>query len=541
VKLPPTTGMESIKYMNQDSQRRLNRIIQVLYLTFAVLLLPFLRFYLDCNDTLQYISIANKYAGGSVQDALNAYWSPLLSWLLVPFIKAGMEGFFVLKYLQLLLGFAALSCTLRLLDRFPALPWIGICFRFAFIPLFLNFALFNGTPDLLLLCWILVLALLFTANENKTASPAGSFSLLCALCGAFLYFSKTSGLIIFLLLYLFYHLYLLIVRKQKLTGVVLSWLKGCAVFLFIISPWVLALSKKYGTFTWSSSGTYNFGIIGPAVNPDIYGELHHPFYLGKLYDLPSAGALNAWEDPGIAHVPSWSPLHSAAEGKHYFRVIWKNLRSLQSCNFGKDTGTLFLLGWILLFFYQRKESYRLLRDQMLLLLIAATLSLFYIFIVIMHRYIWINDVVILLLAADLAGRLANPNKLGAYAFSLAFLLLISSQFIQEFRIHRDDGKANWEAAADFRSYAAPGRAASLEGDMEYSYDYSSLICYRSGSKYLGLVNSSLEPELGSYLKKFNVNYIFTWGHAPDPVLLTRGRAKLVKQYPEAQLSIYSFQ
>jgi hypothetical protein len=195
----------------------------------------------------------------------------------------------------------------------------------------------------------------------------------------------------------------------------------------------------------------------------------------------------------------------------------------------------------LLVFYQRRSAFHLLADHALLLIFAATLSLFYVFIVIMHRYIWINDVVILIFAADLARKLAVHNKLSAYVFSFAFLLLISFQFIQEFRIHEGDGKSNWEAAEDFRSLSAASRVASIEGDMEYSYDYSSLLCYRSGCKYLGLVNTSLEPELALYFEKFKVSYIFTWGHSPDPVLLTGGRAKLFKVYPKAGLSIYTFQ
>src|SRR5690606_4259349 len=43
-------------------------------------------------DTISYISIAEHYLNGRWQYAINAYWSPMVSWLMTPFISVGFTG-----------------------------------------------------------------------------------------------------------------------------------------------------------------------------------------------------------------------------------------------------------------------------------------------------------------------------------------------------------------------------------------------------------------------------------------------------------------
>ncbi|HEV7232248.1 MAG TPA: hypothetical protein VGO45_13010 [Bacteroidia bacterium] len=534
------TGLQPEQGMKEINPKQTNRLLQLLYLASALALLQPLRYYLDCNDTLQYLVIAGKYAAGDVSGAINSYWGPLLSWLLVPFIRLGSEAFFVLKGLQILIGLAVLTFSFRLLDRFNAPFAILLIFKLACLPLILSFALLNGTPDLLMLCWLLLLALLF--SDPLRFPPSLRFAFVCGITGALLYFTKTSGLVFFFLLYAVHHIYLLFFRREfKRSRIALSFLCGIGVCLLFASPWILALSRKYGQFTVSSSGAYNFAIIGPAVNPDVYGELNHPFFMGRLYEIPRTGSLNAWEDPMLSSPPAWSPLHSKAEFSHYLRVIWKNIRSLQSCNFGKDTGTLFVLGWIILLLIEKRKAFSFFRDHLLLLLFPLVLSAFYVLIIVMHRYLWINDMVILLLSADLARRIWLHHKAGAYLFSGLFLALILWQSGKDLHASFGDGKANWEAAGALAGLQGHNiRVASLESDREYSYDYSSLVCYRNHLPYLGLLDSRKTKEVNATLNAFGVTCIFTWDKAPDPVLLTNGHAKEWISVPEAGLHIFTY-
>jgi hypothetical protein len=518
-----------------------NRIIQSLYLLLAALLFMPLRHYLDCNDTLQYITLAKKYAAGDLMQAISSYWSPLLSWILVPFIKFGLEGFFVLKIIQILIGWAALFFICKLTDHRQGIGQTGLFFKLAAVPLIASFALLNGTPDLLALLWMLWLLSILSEPEKYFSSI--KFALICGLVGGLLYFSKAAGFFFFLILFTVLHLYYFFLKKESdRNRTIRFFICGTGTFLFTSALWICLLSNAYGKFTFSSSGTYNFGIIGPALNPDVYGELNHPFYMGKLFEPSNKSALNAWENPTTAFVPHWSPFHSKTELRHYLRVIWKNLRSLQSYNFGADPGSVLILGWMLLLYFDRKQAVEFFRRNILLIIFPVILSLLYILVFVNHRYIWLNDCVILILAADLCGRLAQSKKGAAIAFASAFLLLVSYQSWGDIHPRLNDGKANWQAGKAFAAFdPLPGSVASLTSDMTYSYDYCSLVCYLSVKNYKGILDTRKQDDISSELEKFHVKYIFTWGTAPDPILLTHGRAKFLLRYPEARLSIYSFQ
>ncbi|MHC4720172.1 MAG: hypothetical protein ACYSYT_06835, partial [Planctomycetota bacterium] len=43
-------------------------------------------------DGISYISVAQKYLAGDFAGAINGYWGPLYSWLLMPFLYFGIEA-----------------------------------------------------------------------------------------------------------------------------------------------------------------------------------------------------------------------------------------------------------------------------------------------------------------------------------------------------------------------------------------------------------------------------------------------------------------
>jgi hypothetical protein len=46
------------------------------------------------GDATLYLSIAQKYVNGDFVNAINGYWGPLLSWLMVPFLLFGSSHLF---------------------------------------------------------------------------------------------------------------------------------------------------------------------------------------------------------------------------------------------------------------------------------------------------------------------------------------------------------------------------------------------------------------------------------------------------------------
>jgi hypothetical protein len=64
-------------------------IIPLLYLALWLVFLKDYRHIFN-KDEISYISIAEKYARGDFIHAVNAYWAPLLSWLLAPLLWLGL-------------------------------------------------------------------------------------------------------------------------------------------------------------------------------------------------------------------------------------------------------------------------------------------------------------------------------------------------------------------------------------------------------------------------------------------------------------------
>ena len=60
-------------------------IVILFYLSLSFILLGhYLHVFND--DSISYLTIANEYEDGNFSAAINGYWSPLFSWLMVPFL-----------------------------------------------------------------------------------------------------------------------------------------------------------------------------------------------------------------------------------------------------------------------------------------------------------------------------------------------------------------------------------------------------------------------------------------------------------------------
>src|SRR3954469_3097913 len=55
-------------------------------------------------DSLAYLTIARQYAGLHLRDAINAYWSPLYSWLMLPFVVCGIGALPAAKIISVAAG-----------------------------------------------------------------------------------------------------------------------------------------------------------------------------------------------------------------------------------------------------------------------------------------------------------------------------------------------------------------------------------------------------------------------------------------------------
>jgi hypothetical protein len=94
----------------------------LIYLVARALLWPSLTRFEIGPDQISYINIASLWATGQTQEAVNGFWSPLTSWLMIPFIWMGATPWMAGKLSMVMVGLFALWSALRLLQQF-AVEW----------------------------------------------------------------------------------------------------------------------------------------------------------------------------------------------------------------------------------------------------------------------------------------------------------------------------------------------------------------------------------------------------------------------------------
>src|SRR6185312_696097 len=89
----------------------------ILYTVAFFILFPYNRFNIDA-DGIAYIQEARQYVWGNYFTALNGCWSPLISWILIPFLKLGIDPVLCCKYINGVLGAASLFSFYSLTQKF---------------------------------------------------------------------------------------------------------------------------------------------------------------------------------------------------------------------------------------------------------------------------------------------------------------------------------------------------------------------------------------------------------------------------------------
>ena len=157
-------------------------------------------------DGMSYVNISKLYLIGDFTNAMNGYWVPLFSWLLIPFLKifgwTPDNALYATRVLSLIIGFFTLI-GIRLLSynfemdekiRFSILGTITLFILFI--------ALDQIQPDLLLLCF-LVYYLNIMFNDKYPNKYDG---LLCGLLGGLAFLTKAYAFPFFLATFIIFNL-----------------------------------------------------------------------------------------------------------------------------------------------------------------------------------------------------------------------------------------------------------------------------------------------------------------------------------------------
>ena len=520
----------------RSQSARENAFVLFLYFLLAAFLSPHHRYYIHLADTFEYLVIADDYSKGFFAEAVNSYWSPLFSWLLAGFLKTGAEPFLAIQILQVLTGAVALLGIFALIPFRNDQRLLFFLFHFSFAILILSFALLVATPDLLLLTlsiWYLVLI------SRKDIYPGRKYSfLLLGLAGALLYFSKGAGFIFFLLSFTAVNLFLYFHADSDKRQLLIKYFSTLIVFMAVSLCWIIPISVKENKLQFSSAPAYNFNLIGPAANPQVLGEIHHPYEWNGLIAPPHAHSLNAWEEPQNLKLEHWSPLDSRANLIHYLKILLRNIWSIQAYYFGLDAGAILILGLIFLWIRKPAELRLIFSEGAVPLLIAFSCTLPYIFVLVMDRHIWINYAVLGILSVLVFNALFMYRKGVAIAFMLAFGVLICLKPVAELLGSRTDYAEIYSEREQFAKYIS-GNTASLSPQDDIgsiNYTQSAYINYLCGSKYYGMISvPQQQTAMAEELKKNHISYLFSrsrYYRLPDSLYLEQ------KVFPKSRVKVY---
>jgi hypothetical protein len=232
-------------------------------------------------DAVSYLRIAEYYAQGRFDLAVNSCWGPLLSWLLVPAVLLKVDLPLAVRVVQVLSGFGFAASVALLTRRFTGGRGAALGFAAGAL-LALPMIPDSITPDLTLAffiaLYIALMAPLVTGGSIAAALGAGVVAGLA-------FWTKHFALpfvVAHLLLTLALRAYL--ARKRLLQGsAARPILVVGSVFAAMALPWIAAMSIHDGKFTVSSAGPY--------ARATTYAVLHHTKYSNHRLQEPREGRI----------------------------------------------------------------------------------------------------------------------------------------------------------------------------------------------------------------------------------------------------------
>lgn len=498
--------------------------VLIIYLLLGLFFLNYYQYIIN-SDAVSYISIAKHYVSGNYPDAINGYWGPLLSWLLIPFLFFGSNPFYSLysaRILSLIIGIFTIIGIRRLSYRFEMDEVIRTIILISMIPIVLYFSLnLNVSPDLLVICLLIYyLSIIFDPKYTNNSYNA----VYCGIIGALAYLSKSYVFPFFIAHFLLFNTYYYFkgfkVEKQKLMK---NFFLGISIFLVISGLWVGIISDKYGHLTIGTAGEYNEALVGP-------GSVDHPMLYQGLLQPPNQNAVSAWEDPSYIKMNSWNPLESLNTFNHQLGIIWGNI--LKTIYYYEIFSILSLLIIVVsLFLLIRKPADKSNRILGFSLVTIFLYSIGYCLILVEDRYLWLVYVILMLMGGFLVNILfkteflkgLNENFISRFkivilmVFVLSFIIFPVSTLIQDTSSPNSPyyhGKDLFNLSYSLDAYNVSGRIASDD-----QWHGSLYLSYYIDSTYYGKINGNNSRDLEKELEENNIDYYFVWNY-PDDVQLS---------------------
>ncbi|MEG3224626.1 MAG: hypothetical protein BME94_03625 [Methanobacteriales archaeon Met13] len=492
----------NFKYLNWKNN--LDLIIAIAaYLIIGFILINNYQYIIN-SDGISYISIAKHYLNGNFAQAINGYWSPLYSWLLIPFLLSSSDKVQILfstKVLALIIGFFNIIGIYFLADKLNFDIKLKAGTLATSILLNLYFAFNFITPDLLVVC-ILIFYLNFLLDQRYCHNLSMGF--LTGFTGALAFLSKSYIFFFFLVHFILTNLYYgfkFPIRRRK---IIKNLILGLTVFFIISGVWVGAISYKYDKFTIGTAGSYNYAIAGP-------DSMGHPMYYAGLLKPPEDCVYSVWEDPSYLPIQSWSPFESKENFLYQLKIIWNNF-----IDFLNIIELFSIFSMLILFmagFLAFKSSNNSIKDRFRILLLTILIySGGYCLIFLEIRYLWFVNVLLVLLGFLVVKTTSEEFSISKRFYNVLILILclsfIISPLIGLYQSSYSGSKVPI-VAEDLKELGVKGNIASNN-----NWESSVYLAYYLDTKYYGQTNTSLSKDLGEELRRNDIKYYLIWGNSP---------------------------
>ncbi|MEO6720267.1 MAG: hypothetical protein ABIN67_07860 [Ferruginibacter sp.] len=477
----------------------------ILYILLFFLLFPWYQYVLDI-DAISYIHVAQRYARGEYFNAVNGYWSPLISWILIPVVKTGYDPVMAAKYINGLIGLLSLFTCYSLMGKFRIHKLLQNIIPFVLAVLFVSYAFYELCADLLQLLFLLLyLNLLFSKNFiNNTYKIVGA-GVLAAVC----YYAKAYNFPFFLL-HFSVMIFVLLKRSNTISfkrAFITKAAIGFITFFLLVTPYLVILKQKYGSFRINNAGKLNMSwFLSPGIS-DNRKMVAEPPYLD---------ATSYWDDPTYAQEKYVGPFTS---GKYFLKEIKLFISTtIKFCALLNliSIFSFLILCCFIIFLYRKKKDHD--TNNWLLLLTTLLYPSGYLLIFIEWRYIWLLPVTLILMMAATLSYLYEQGYLTPRRFAVLAILFSGSfllQPINEMQDLKDNNKDVYEMASVFRQKGIRGNFFLNYKSFE-PYGKTVILSYLTGSKLYGpaLLDYTFD-ELMHSAKQYNINYYLYFYDFPN--------------------------
>ena len=451
-------------------------------------------------DMISYLSIANEYFAGHWRDAINTFWSPLISWLVAVGMTTHIPPYPLMRVLVTLSGLVGLAAIRRLALRLGLREEMCAGVTLIAAIMLSSYAMLVPGPDFISICLlILYLNCICTDGPDRRRNW-----LLAGVIGALLYLTKAymfSFVIAHLIVSTTFRLWSPIERSAR-RKVLTNCLGAICCLLIVSGPWLVVISLTAGHPLLSAAGGWNYAKA--QMDPHWF-----PHLTRGLFPPANPSAVSVWEDPGRMPLPPWNPLSSAKSAQRQIDVAARNV--LYFVYFAVRASVLSIVivpvfAWMTL----RRIPKEQLNSWRCLLAAYAIYPLGYILISLgEERYIWIENVLLLLMGACIADFIWT-HRAGARWLVASIIAAGLSFWCEPFAtlIY------HWGQRHDLHLVAESLRDMKLSGNVASNgqWEESLYLCYDLGLQYYGIPKNERPADVERDLQEYKIKYLFFWNH-----------------------------